>query len=434
MSFIGNSFTNQTFVPQVDYFNGNASNTAFTLSRNVASAADVQVVIENVPQNPSSAFTVSGNVITFTSAPPSGTNNIYVRYTSPTTNLVKPAPGTVSNTEISSAFSLWNLSGADINYTAGNVGIGTASPTGKLNVVQNGTPIISQFNRTDAGTGLVIAADSSGPYFRPTTSSAIRWNNSGNTVEYMRIDSNGNIGIGATSPWSQVSMLTPAGGTDGYFGVKDTTYGGDVRFGKASGINNNAIAGVWSNNEFLFYTNGTERMRISSGGNFLVGGTTPIGTDGNLLASADYTSTYRSTGTSGAYIHAFASDIGGTRTVKYAVYANGTVGAVSDQNFKKNIEPARNYLADLMNIEVVKYNWKSDEENAPKELGYIAQQVETVFAGMVDEQTYKDGNGEEVTQKMLKKEVFVPMLLKAIQEQQAIIEDLKSRIEVLEAK
>mgnify|MGYP006292856829 CR=1 FL=1 len=79
--YLGNTPTTQGFVPAVDYFSGNGSTTAFTLSRSVASVAQIEAVIENVPQNPNDAFTVSGNTITFTSAPPSGSNNIYVRYT-----------------------------------------------------------------------------------------------------------------------------------------------------------------------------------------------------------------------------------------------------------------------------------------------------------------------------------------------------------------
>jgi hypothetical protein len=184
-------------------------------------------------------------------------------------------------------------------------------------------------------------------------------------------------------------------------------------------------------NKFVFTTAGVTRMILNASGDFLVGGTSTIGGNGILLANADYTATYRSTSNTGAYIHAFASDVGGTRTVKYAIYANGTAGAVSDQNLKKNIEPARDYLADLMNIEVVKYNWISDEENAPKELGYIAQQVETVFPSMVDEQTYNDGDGSLVTQKMLKKEVFIPMMLKAIQELNAKVDAQALEIQAL---
>jgi hypothetical protein len=95
MAFIGNTNTTQAFTPAVDFFSGNGSTTAFTLSRPVASVAQVQVTIDNVAQNPSSAYTVSSNTITFTSAPLSGTNNIYVYYTSPITQVIAPGQGTV---------------------------------------------------------------------------------------------------------------------------------------------------------------------------------------------------------------------------------------------------------------------------------------------------------------------------------------------------
>jgi hypothetical protein len=62
--------------------------------------AQVQVVIDNVAQNPSSAYTISGSTITFTSAPLSGTNNIYVYYTSPITQVIAPGQGTVTNTAL----------------------------------------------------------------------------------------------------------------------------------------------------------------------------------------------------------------------------------------------------------------------------------------------------------------------------------------------
>ena len=103
MAFIGNTNTTQAFTPAVDYFSGNASTTAFTLSRPVASVAQVQAVVNNVAQNPSDAFTVSSNTITFTSAPSSGTNNIYVYYTSPITQVIAPGQGTVTTTSLASS-------------------------------------------------------------------------------------------------------------------------------------------------------------------------------------------------------------------------------------------------------------------------------------------------------------------------------------------
>jgi hypothetical protein len=99
MAYIGNTPTTQAFTPAVDYFSGNGSTTAFTLSRPVASVAQVQVVVNNVPQNPSTAYTVSSNTITFTGAPSTGTNNIYVEYTSPVTQVVQPGSGTVGITQ-----------------------------------------------------------------------------------------------------------------------------------------------------------------------------------------------------------------------------------------------------------------------------------------------------------------------------------------------
>jgi hypothetical protein len=100
MAYIGNTNETQAFAPAVDYFNGNGSDVAFTLSRPVASVAQVQAVIENVPQNPGDAYTVSGNTITFTSAPPIGTGNIYVYYTSPITQVIQPGQGTVGTIQI----------------------------------------------------------------------------------------------------------------------------------------------------------------------------------------------------------------------------------------------------------------------------------------------------------------------------------------------
>jgi hypothetical protein len=123
MAFIGNTNTTQAFTPAVDFFSGNGSTTAFTLSRPVASVAQVQVTIDNVAQNPSSAYTVSSNTITFTSAPLSGTNNIYVYYTSPITQVIAPGQGTVTSTAFASGASEF-ASGTILLF------VQTAAPTG----------------------------------------------------------------------------------------------------------------------------------------------------------------------------------------------------------------------------------------------------------------------------------------------------------------
>ena len=123
MSYIGNTNTTQAFTPAVDYFSGNASTTAFTLSRPVASVAQVQAVVNNVAQNPSDAFTVSGSTITFTSAPSTGTNNIYVYYTSPITQVIAPGQGTVTTTSLTDA----SVTTAKLASTTGTGSVALAS-------------------------------------------------------------------------------------------------------------------------------------------------------------------------------------------------------------------------------------------------------------------------------------------------------------------
>lgn len=70
-------------VPQLDAerFNGTGSATTFTLSRSVVGPVDIEVFVENVKQEPTVAYNISaGTSLIFTSAPASGTNNIYVVY------------------------------------------------------------------------------------------------------------------------------------------------------------------------------------------------------------------------------------------------------------------------------------------------------------------------------------------------------------------
>jgi len=77
MPFIGKEPQNAYNTPDKDRFDGDASTTAFTLSRSVANAADLEVFVDNVQQEPTVAYTVSGTTLTFTGTPATGTNNIY---------------------------------------------------------------------------------------------------------------------------------------------------------------------------------------------------------------------------------------------------------------------------------------------------------------------------------------------------------------------
>jgi hypothetical protein len=159
MSYIGNTNTTQAFTPAVDFFSGNASTTAFTLSRPVASVAQVQAVISNVPQDPGSAYTVSGNTITFTSAPPSGTNNIYVSYTSPITQVIAPGQGTVTTTSLVTNFTLPVANGgtAATSASAARTSLGLVIGTDVLAPNGSGASLTS-LNATNISSGTLAKA------------------------------------------------------------------------------------------------------------------------------------------------------------------------------------------------------------------------------------------------------------------------------------
>jgi hypothetical protein len=86
MAYIGNTPEVNSFAAGSDNFNGDGATTKFTLSRRVTGVNDVIAVIENVIQDPFTAYTIAANNtsgtadITFTSAPLSGSGNIQVRY------------------------------------------------------------------------------------------------------------------------------------------------------------------------------------------------------------------------------------------------------------------------------------------------------------------------------------------------------------------
>jgi hypothetical protein len=96
MSYLGNTPTTQNFVSGTDYFSGDGLTSVFTLSRIPASINDIQVFVNNVAQKPIESYTLSGTTLTFTSIPSGGTQNIYVRYLSVTTQQVVPSPGSVN--------------------------------------------------------------------------------------------------------------------------------------------------------------------------------------------------------------------------------------------------------------------------------------------------------------------------------------------------
>jgi hypothetical protein len=136
MAYLGSTPETQSFTSGTDYFNGDGISVAFTLSRPVASVNDIEVVISNVVQQPSTAYTVSGTTITFTSAPPAGTANVYARYLSTVTQTITPSPGTVGTSQLSPSLT-------NVPFFGGST-LGAGNATGMKNRIINGGMVIDQ--------------------------------------------------------------------------------------------------------------------------------------------------------------------------------------------------------------------------------------------------------------------------------------------------
>ena len=78
MPYIGTSAGNNFKTTIKQSFSGDNSTTAFTLTRAAGSVTDLEVFVDNIQQEPTTAYTVSSTTLTFTEAPPTGTNNVYV--------------------------------------------------------------------------------------------------------------------------------------------------------------------------------------------------------------------------------------------------------------------------------------------------------------------------------------------------------------------
>jgi hypothetical protein len=198
-------------------------------------------------------------------------------------------------------------------------------------------------------------------------------------------------------------------------------------------------------------TNGVERARVDTDGNLLVGSTSGSGhvLSKDVAAYGAFVQNEHSAAACGvmqfllpgrtndsASAFLYCADAGAARLY---ILGNGNVqntnnsyGAISDLKLKENIVDATPKLDKLMQVRVVSYNLKTDPEH--KQIGVIAQELEQVFPGMVEETADRDAEGRDLgtATKSVKYSVFVPMLVKAIQEQQAMIEALTARVATLE--
>lgn len=183
-----------------------------------------------------------------------------------------------------------------------------------------------------------------------------------------------------------------------------------------------------------FAEGGAEAMRIDSNGALLVGTTTGLVNTTNFGTSVAFILQHSRNAT--AAVAQFYGSSGENRLLGTGAIQNtlNSYGAISDIKLKENIVDATPKLEKLCQVRVVNYSLKSNPDQ--RLLGVVAQELEQVFPGMVDNTPDEDSEGNNLgtTTKAVKYSVFVPMLIKAIQELKAINDAQASRIETLEAK
>jgi hypothetical protein len=253
----------------------------------------------------------------------------------------------------------------------------------------------------------------------------------------------GNVGIGTATPGTVGGATT----IDGILNVYNSGSGKIYARGGGSGEIGFEDAGASSGNKILrlIYDNGilsfqkindsfssitSTPLTIAVGGDVLIGTTTTsLANAGTQLVPNG--ETYHSIINSLNTLHVYDR----TNSVyRFFVSGSGTVNAsnpvisvISDERLKENIKDLENGLDLIMALQPRKYDWKKESGNSGKNVrGFIAQEFEKVFPDLIDKSINPPPEGEEPYKQI--RQDLMPILVKAIQEQQAQIEELKDMI------
>ena len=357
--------------------------------------------------------------------------------------------------------STYNSSAMVLN-SSGNLGIGTSSPSERLSVSGTTGVALSIRNSGDSNRGGIFTtsgASGSGTFSVNTTSSGYALTLGVDAIERMRITSTGNVGIGTSSPNrvgfnSDARVLTVYGTRRGIIELGSETpvvndILGAIEFNGSTtakayvrGFLDGGDAGV-----IAFGTgNGTvtERMRITSAGALRIG-TTGVVYSGTELVSMKATDANYTLGLEASTGVCLAMNMAGQSSgtlVRFdssgsnrgTISTNGSTvsyNTSSDYRLKDNISLMTGALAVVGQLKPCTYTWK---ESGSSGQGFIAHELQEVVPDCVTgEKDAVDEDGKPVYQG-IDTSFLVATLTAAIQEQQAIIADLKARIETLETK
>jgi hypothetical protein len=351
-----------------------------------------------------------------------------------------------------------------------NVGIGTASPTAKLEVVGSATATRStsgqlslKRNATTSYSGIQFPTGTAKAAFFGTPPSSddltFGFDAGAALTEAMRIDSSGNVGIGTSSPSSKLHVVSSSGENKIISEataasqqasisliVQAATPGQTVIYmGKTGATTNGQLGYDPINNAMSFYTNNSERMRITSAGDLLVGTTsTDItavgirlrGDNIQVAKSGDWSLRTGRTTSTGVIQEIYYNS---SRVGDIATNGTGaTYNSASDYRLKEDIVPMTGALARNALLNPVKYKWKIDGSEGE---GFVADQLQGPFPSAVTgKKDAVDADGNPIYQSIGTGPLdghfaaCVNELTAAIQEQQALITQLQADVAALKGQ
>ena len=314
--------------------------------------------------------------------------------------------------------------------SSGNVGIGTSSPSSKLGInapAPDFTLLQSDAVKYRMGVSNVtnggVTGSASGDYFARTSGGKMLFSTDDGVTANAVIDSSGRVGIGTSSPARKLVVENDASTSDN---SSISIISGNAGFaqlllGDSDADVRGYLAYKNSDDSLQIGVNNSERMRIDSSGNLLVGATSVGGAGGlsirpNASTNATQLMFNRANSTSRSYITDFQNN--GT-TVGTISYTNTSTdyATSSDQRLKENIADADDAGSKVDAIQVRKFDWKADGSH--QDYGMIAQELQTVAPEAVS----GDADSEEMMGVDYSK--LVPMLIKEIQ-------SLRNRVAQLE--
>ena len=343
---------------------------------------------------------------------------------------------------------------------SGNVGIGTVSPSTKFQVYESltNTSAYLTIQNNRARNAAVYTVTSNGGFYAGTSIGTDTFNYqiydgvagvarltiaSTGAATFQSVNAKVNTGGWHVLVQDNTSMAAGVGGGISFNGYKTGTSAQGV-YAAIDGYKENATAGnelggfrIWTSNG----TNLVERMRITSGGNLLVGQTAdnPIvsHTAGARIAaesifsnsSSECLSIQRMNSTGVMAVFYYWSGVGGyvnlgnISTNGSTITFSGT--ALSDARYKENIVPITNALESINQVDWVEFKFKENQKNSA---GITAQQLQTVDALS---KFVIDGSDEE-SYKAVDYNAIIGYLGKAIQELSAKNTSLEERLTALE--